>query len=78
MQSRTWIFTDGNAVLIRPTDIPIVRHERLKLEMNPYTDQAYFTTKKEKRKRAKKEAYKRTAAYRTNLTKMKDLQVKNA
>lgn len=77
-RDRTWIFTDGNAVLIRPTDISIVRHERLKLEMNPYTDQAYFLSKKEKRKKAKKETYKRTAAYRFNLTNMKDLQVKNA
>lgn len=76
--TRSWIFTDGKATLIRPPDIPIVRHERLKLDMNPYTDNEYFLKKKEKRKTAKKQAYKETVAFKSRLTQMKDLEVKNA
>lgn len=76
--TRDWIFTDGTKTLIRPTDIPIVRHERLKLDMNPYTDKDYFTKKKEKRRTAKKQAYKETAAFKSKLTLMTELKVKNA
>jgi len=76
--TRDWIFTDGNRTLIRPTDIPIVRHEKMKLDMNPYTDKDYFLKKKENRKTAKKRAYKETAAFKFNLTLMTDLKVKNA
>ena len=76
--SRDWIFSDGTKTLIRPTDIPIVRHERLKLDMNPYTDKEYFLKKKEKRRTAKKQAYKGTAAFKSNLTLMTELKVKNA
>lgn len=76
--TRDWIFTDGTKTLIRPTDIPIVRHERLKLDMNPYTDKEYFLKKKEKRRTAKKKAYKETAAFKSNLTLMTELGVKNA
>ncbi|MDD2216054.1 MAG: group II intron maturase-specific domain-containing protein, partial [Eubacteriales bacterium] len=76
--TRSWIFTDGKATLIRPPDIPIVRHERLKLDMNPYTDNEYFLKKKEKRKAVKKRAYKEAAAFKSRLTQMEDLKVKNA
>ena len=51
-ESRDWIFSDGKETLIRPTDIPIVRHERLKVDMNPYTDKEYLT-KKEREKTQK-------------------------
>ncbi|WP_212905396.1 reverse transcriptase domain-containing protein, partial [Clostridium polyendosporum] len=63
--SRDWIFSDRKATLIRPSDIPIVRHERLKLDMNPYKDKEYFLIKKERRKNAKKLAYKDTAAFKS-------------
>ena len=76
--TRDWIFSDRNATLIRPPDIPIVRHERLRLDMNPYKDNEYFLKKKEKRKTAKKRAYRETAAFKSKLTQMKDLEVKNA
>lgn len=75
---RDWIFTDGTKTLIRPSDIPIVRHEKIRLNMNPYTDKEYFLKKKEKRKTAKKRAYKETAAFKSNLTLMTDLRVKKA
>ena len=66
------------ATLIRPTDIPIVRHERLKLDMNPYTDKQYFLTKQERRKAKRRKAYKETVAFKSRLTRMNDLNVKNA
>jgi len=74
--SRSWIFTDGKVTLIRPSDKPIVRHERLKLDMNPYKYKTYFLIKQENRRNAKKVAYKRTAAFKSKLTK--NLIVKNA
>jgi len=74
--SRNWIFADEKVTLTRPSDKPIVRHERLKLDMNPYKDKAYFLIKQENRRNAKKIAYKRTAAFKSKLTK--DLIVKNA
>ena len=77
-ETRDWIFTDGEKTLIRPTDIPIVRHERLKLDRNPYTNKDYFLNKKEKRKSAKKRAYKETAAFKSKLTLIPELRVKNA
>ncbi|WP_313134205.1 group II intron maturase-specific domain-containing protein [Anaerocolumna sp.] len=76
--TRDWIFSDATNTLIRPTDIPIVRHERLKLDMNPYTDEEYFQKKKEKRKTAKRKAYRETTAFKSNLTLMTELKVKNA
>jgi RNA-directed DNA polymerase len=78
-ESRDWIFTDGKkATLIRPTDTPIVRHKRIKLDKNPYKDKEYFINKKIRRKKAKISAYKKTAAFKSNLTLMKDLEVKDA
>ena len=76
--TRNWIFSDGKATLIQPSDMPIVRHERLKLDINPYKDNEYFLKKKEKRKAAKKRAYKETAAFKSKLTQMIDSEVKNA
>jgi len=76
--TRDWIFSAGKATLIRPSDIPIVRHERLKLDMNPYKDNGYFLKKKENRKTVKKRAYKETAAFKSKLTQMIDSEVKNA
>ncbi len=74
--SRDWIFSDGKkATLILPSDIPIVRHERIKLDMNPYTEKEYFLIKRERRRAAKRMAYKGTAAFKFRLTKMKDLKV---
>ena len=64
--------------LIRTSDIPIVRHERIKLDMNPYSDKGYFLIKKERRRTAKKRAYKETAAFKFKLTRMEDLKVKDA
>jgi hypothetical protein len=56
----------------------IFRHERLKIDKNPYKDKEYFLIKKERRKNAKKVVYKETAAFKSRLTLMKDLKVKNA
>ena len=76
--TRDWIFSNGKATLIRPTDIPIVRHERLKLDMNPYINKRYFLTKQERRKAKRRKAYKETVAFKSRLTRMNDLNVKNA
>ncbi|MBV4417393.1 group II intron reverse transcriptase/maturase [Clostridium tyrobutyricum] len=76
--TRDWIFSNGKATLIRPTDIPIVRHERLKLDMNPYINKQYFLTKQERRKAKRRKAYKETVAFKSRLTRMNDLSVKNA
>lgn len=46
-EKREWIFSDGKVTLIRPSDLLIVRHERIKLDMNPYKDNEYFLIKKE-------------------------------
>jgi DUF2075 family protein len=45
-----------------------VRHERLKLDMNPYTDEVYFLKKIEKKKTAKNKHIKKLLL--SNLTLM--------
>lgn len=58
---------------MRASDVPIVRHERIKLGMNPYVDEKYFKDKKVNRKQKKKNAYKKTVAYKFSMTKMENL-----
>lgn len=68
VKSRNWVFGTDGTVLINPSDIPIVRHQRLKLDKNPFKDEAYYIDKKKVRKQAKKQAWKNTAASKFNLT----------
>lgn len=72
-EGRDWIFSNEKAVLLRASDVPIVRHERIKLGMNPYVDEKYFKDKKVNRKQKKKNAYKETVAYKFSMTKMENL-----
>jgi len=43
---RKWIFSEGNKQLNLLSDIKIVRHTKLKLDMNPYLDKEYFVSRK--------------------------------
>ncbi len=43
---RKWVFSEGNKQLNLLSDIKIVRHTRLKLNMNPYLDKDYFVLRK--------------------------------
>jgi RNA-directed DNA polymerase len=40
--NRNWVFSEGDKKLKLLSDIKIVRHMRLKLDMNPYLDKEYF------------------------------------
>ncbi len=44
--NRNWIFSTGNNQLKFLSDTKIVRHTRLKLDMNPYLDKDYFILRK--------------------------------
>jgi RNA-directed DNA polymerase len=44
--NRNWIFSTGNKQLKFLSDTKIVRHTRLKLDMNPYLDKDYFILRK--------------------------------
>jgi len=43
---RKWIFSDGIKKLKFLSDTKIVRHTKLKLDMNPYLDREYFVLRK--------------------------------
>ncbi|WP_320408810.1 group II intron maturase-specific domain-containing protein [Candidatus Methanoperedens nitratireducens] len=43
---RKWMFSEGDKKLKLLSDIKIVRHTRLKLDMNPYIDENYFILRK--------------------------------
>ena len=45
---RNWVFSEGNKQLNLLSDIKIVRHTKLKLDMNPYLDKDYFILRKMK------------------------------
>jgi len=44
--NRNWVFSDGDKKLKLLSDTKIVRHTKLKLDMNPYLDKDYFITRK--------------------------------
>jgi Retron-type reverse transcriptase len=46
--SRNWIFSEGTKQLNLLSDTKIVRHIKLKLDMNPYLDNDYFVLRKVK------------------------------
>ena len=46
--NRNWIFSEGTKKLILLSDTKIVRHIKLKLDMNPYLDNGYFVLRKMK------------------------------
>ena len=52
-EKRKWIFSEGTKQLKFLSDTKIVRHTKLKLDMNPYLDREYFVLRKLKL-RAKK------------------------
>ncbi len=43
---RNWVFSEGNKQLNFLSDTKIVRHTKLKLDMNPYLDKDYFVLRK--------------------------------
>jgi RNA-directed DNA polymerase len=43
---RKWIFSEGNKQLNLLSDTKIVRHTKLKLDMNPHLDKDYFALRK--------------------------------
>ncbi len=45
---RNWVFSEGNKKLNLLSDTKIVRHTKLKLDMNPYLDKDYFILRKMK------------------------------
>lgn len=51
--NRNWVFSDEDKKLNIFSDTKIIRHARLKLDMNPYLDNEYFVLRKLKQ-RAKK------------------------
>src|SRR3990170_177698 len=50
---RNWVFSEGNKQLNLLSHTKIVRHTRLKLDMNPYLDKDYFILRKMKLRIAK-------------------------
>ena len=50
---RNWVFSDENKKLRFLSDTKIIRHARLKLDMNPYIDKEYFVLRKLKQKARK-------------------------
>lgn len=44
--NRRWVFSTENAVLITASHTKIVRHSKIKLDMNPYFNDDYFKEKK--------------------------------
>ncbi len=51
--NRKWVFTDGDKVLNPLYDTKIIRHDRLKLDMNPYLNKEYFVLRKLKQRARK-------------------------
>ncbi len=45
-ERRKWVFSDGTKQLKFLSDIKIVRHIKLKSDMNPYLDKEYFVSRK--------------------------------
>lgn len=43
---RNWMFSEGDKQLNLLSDRKIIRHTRLKLDMNPYLDKDYFVRRK--------------------------------
>jgi RNA-directed DNA polymerase len=43
---RNWVFSGGNKQLKLLSDKKIVRHTKLKLDMNPHLDKDYFVLRK--------------------------------
>jgi RNA-directed DNA polymerase len=50
---RNWVFSEENKGLKFLSDTKIIRHTRLKLDMNPYSDKEYFVLRKLKQKAMK-------------------------
>ncbi len=44
--NRSWVFSTENNELLRVDHIPIVRHTKVRLNVNPYLDQDYFIERK--------------------------------
>ncbi len=63
INNRQWVFEENQIRLKMFTDTPIVRHYWLNTDKNPYTDEKYFKTIKDKQKKNKLEKRKQTAAF---------------
>lgn len=43
---RQWMFSSGGIELLRLGDVPIVRHTKIRMDVNPYLDTEYFARRK--------------------------------
>ena len=59
-----WNFATNKNRLRTFAETPIVRHTTLAKGNNPYLDKQYYENRKERQQRTKRNAYKRTAAYK--------------
>jgi RNA-directed DNA polymerase len=64
IDTRQWVFRQGNAILFNAGDTPIVRHIALKLDKHPYLDREYFEARKISQRKKKSIAYLQTTAAR--------------
>ncbi len=46
--NRNWVFSEGDKLLNFLSDTRVIKHTRLKLDMNPYLDRDYFVLRKVK------------------------------
>lgn len=44
--TRNWVFSTDDKELLRVDHIPIIRHDKVRMEANPYFDTQYFTDRK--------------------------------
>ncbi len=51
--NRKWVFSEGDKQLNLLSDTKVIRHTRLKLDMNPYLDKDYFVLRRLKQKSKK-------------------------
>lgn len=64
IDTRQWVFRQGNSILLHAGDTPIVRHIALKLDMHPLLDRNYFEARKIGQRQKKSVAYLQTTAAR--------------
>lgn len=58
--TRKWVFREENAVLVKASDTPIVRHIPLKLDVNPILNESYFIHRKLKQQNLRRRAWRQT------------------
>lgn len=72
--SRKFVFAENDSTLKKFNDTPIVRHYWLNTNKNPYTDENYFKSIKEKQKMRKFQGLKKTVAFNLSVNKLNTLE----